>query len=219
MFAGIVEVAGLVVANRATERGARLTLDGRGLFDELPAGASVAVNGACLTLAAADGPRGHFDAVPETLQRTNLGDLRPGDAVNLERSLRLGDRIDGHMVQGHVDHLGRVLRIDRSGGQWKLWMQTAVAAMPCIVPKGSIALDGVSLTVVDVAAERFSVALIPTTLERTTLGRRQAGDAINIETDYLARLAIARIDALLAGRAERGGTVSWGQLQSAGYTP
>lgn len=219
MFAGIVEATGLVVANRHTERGARLTLDGRGLFDELPAGASVAVNGVCLTLAAADGSRGHFDAVPETLQRTNLGGLRPGEAVNLERSLRLGDRIDGHLVQGHVDYVGRVQRIDRAGGQWKLWVQAAAAAMPCIVPKGSIALDGVSLTVVDVAAERFSVVLIPTTLERTTLGRRQSGDAINIETDYLARVAIARIDAWCSGRSGGSGEISWGQLQAAGYAP
>lgn len=165
------------------------------LLDDLRPGASVAVNGACLTLTEQRGPVGGFDVVPETWQNTNLSRLQTGDPVNVERALRLGDRIDGHFVQGHVDGLGTVESIEHRGGEWKLWVTADAALMPCIVRKGSIALDGTSLTVIDVDRERFSVALIPTTLERTVLGGRRAGDLVNIETDILARLVISRLAA------------------------
>lgn len=202
MFSGIVECLGRV-ERLDSPSGAvtRLTLAARDYFSELSPGASVAVNGACLTLCAGSGAHGEFDVVPETLRRTNLGGLRCGDEVNLERSLRVGDRIDGHFVQGHVDGLGTVESVERDGGEWKLWVCSEQAVAGMLVRKGSVTLDGVSLTIVDVQSQRFSVVLIPTTLERTTLGRRSAGDRINIETDVLARLLVARIDALLAERA------------------
>lgn len=209
MFAGIVEAVGRVVRVGPSPRAAavaaparRLDVEAPGLLAELALGASVAVNGVCLTLTERGPGGGSFEVVPETWHNTNLRGLRAGDAVNLERSLRLGDRIDGHFVQGHVDGVGTVERVERAGGEWKLWVTAAEQLLPAIVPKGSVALDGVSLTVVDVAQTRFSVVLIPTTLERTVLGRRPAGALVNIETDILARLVLSRLAALGLGAAD-----------------
>ncbi len=204
MFSGIVERTGRVAALGGVQHRAgapahrRLEVAADDYFHELPAGASVAVNGVCLTLTGSRGRSGaaSFDVIHETLQRTNLGRLTPGDPVNLERSLRVADRIDGHFVQGHVDALGRVARIDHRGAEWKLWVTTAGDGLRAVVPKGSVALDGVSLTIVDVRGPSFSVALIPTTLDRTTLGRLRPGDAVNIETDLIARVVLRQLDAL-----------------------
>jgi riboflavin synthase alpha subunit len=228
MFAGIVGGLGTVegVAGAARRDGAgglahRVDVELGALADGLRLGASVAVNGVCLTLAEQRGTVGGFDVVPETWQRTTLHTLHAGEAVNLERSLRVGDPIDGHFVQGHVEATGRVERIDRTGGEWKMWVQTDVALMPCIVPKGSIALDGVSLTVVDVNAERFSVALIPTTLARTVLGRRDTGALLNVETDILARLVLQQLRSSGATAAHAGGPagLTWDRLREAGFAP
>jgi riboflavin synthase len=154
---------------------------------ELAPGESVAVNGACLTVTARDAAACRFQAGPETLRRTNLGGLRPGDRVNLERSLRVGDRLGGHFVQGHIDGVGR---IDRRvpDGEWEtVWFACPAELAAQMVSKGSAAVDGVSLTLVDVEAERFSVALIPHTLANTTLGFKRPGDPVNLETDLLAK--------------------------------
>jgi riboflavin synthase len=203
LFAGIIEALGTVVRVAPAPRNGssatqaqRLEIDGQGLFAELRPGASVAVNGACLTLTAARQAIGCFDVIPETWHNTALRLLHAGDAVNLERSLRIGDRLDGHFVQGHVDGVGAVQRLERTGGEWKLWISAPPELLPYIVRKGSIALDGVSLTIVDVSGDAFSVALIPVTLERTVLGRRRPGDVVNVETDILARLVLSRLEAL-----------------------
>jgi riboflavin synthase len=132
-----------------------------------------------------------FDVVAETLRRTNLGRLAPGDLVNVERSLRVGDRVDGHFVQGHVDAVAQVTRVDRSRGEWIARFRIEAALAPCIVEKGSIALDGTSMTVVDARPGEFSVALIPTTIEKSLLGKRSAGDLVNVETDIIARTVVA----------------------------
>jgi riboflavin synthase alpha subunit len=226
MFAGIVTGVGKVVAADAAPRrsgsGAeahRLEVDLTPLPADLAIGASVAVNGVCLTLAQTRGRDGVFDVVPETWRRTSLRNLRPGDRVNLECSLRAGDFIDGHFVQGHVEDVGRVQRIDRSAGEWKLWVETAPALMPCIVAKGSIAVDGTSLTVVDVRDSSFSVALVPTTLNRTVLGERGPGDEVNIETDILARLVVRRLEMLGIDpqAAAPSSGVSWERLRESGF--
>ena len=226
MFAGIIEKVGRVVGVRETrtptgERALRLELELAGLLDGLQLGASVAVNGACLTLAEQRPPIGGFDVIPETWQATTLSDLRAGAAVNLERALRVGDRIDGHFVQGHVDGVGTVDSLEQRGGEFKLWVRAPEELSPYIVRKGSIAIDGVSLTVVDVEPPRFSVALIPTTLNDTVLRDRQAGSRVNLETDILARIVVARLGALLPG-AEHGTSpapagVSWEQLREGGF--
>lgn len=239
MFAGIVEAVGQVQrvgpaapAQRGRPAATRLQLSAAGFFDGLKMGASVAVNGVCLTLAAARADQAEFDVVPETLRLTNLGRCGPGDAVNLERSLRSGDRIDGHFVQGHVDEIAELEQVERSGGDFKLWVRHSGRSAAYIVRKGSIALDGVSLTVVDAEPQRFSVVIIPTTWERTTLGRIAPGHPLNIETDILMRAVVARVDALLGGlspatasaagceaAALRPGGLTLEQLRESGFAP
>jgi len=150
-------------------------------------GESVAINGCCLTAVAIDENRWSFQAGSETLSKTNLGRLRGGDAVNLERALLVDGRFGGHFVQGHVDGVGQVDRVERDGEWVTMWFRAPEALVRQLVPKGSVAVDGVSLTVVQVAVDRFSVALIPHTLEITTLGIRQPGDDVNIETDILGK--------------------------------
>jgi len=211
MFSGIIEAVGTVVGltsaprQRASAAAAhRLDVDLMGLAEGLRIGASVAIDGVCLTLAELCGRVGAFDVVPETWQRTTLQRRRIGDQVNLERALRLGDRLDGHFVQGHVEGVGIVERVERSAGEWKLWVHAPAELLPAIVPKGSIALDGTSLTVVDVLESRFCVALVPITLERTVLGRRGPGDELNIETDILARLVLRRLESLSSAAAADG---------------
>ncbi len=187
MFTGLVEVLGQVERVVAEGPGRRFVIRWPGLDAPLPLGASVAVNGCCLTVVAAEGERFDLQAGPETLLRTNLGDRRAGDPVNLERSLRVGDRLGGHFVQGHVDTTA-ALRERRPDGEWDfLRFDLDPAWTPLLVEKGSIAVDGVSLTVVARDAAGFSVMLIPHTLAVTTLGTLVPGDRVNIETDMLAK--------------------------------
>ncbi|MBU0617907.1 MAG: riboflavin synthase [Planctomycetes bacterium] len=218
MFAGIIERVCEVAAVRPAGDAVRLEVELGELLDGLELGASVAINGVCLTLAERRGSVGGFDVVPETWRVTSLSSLQVGDPVNVERSLCVGDRLDGHFVQGHVDGVGRVERIQRDKGEYKLWVSADAGLMRYIVRKGSIALDGTSLTVVDVVENRFSVVLIPTTLERTVLGRHRPGKAVNIETDILARVIISRLEALGEGyRAAATGGLTWQQLEEGGF--
>ncbi len=231
MFAGIVEKVCKVTAVRpggSAKGGApapacdavRLDVELGEIVADLRLGASVAINGVCLTLAEHQGSVGGFDIVRETWRLTNLQYLKTGDLVNAERSLRVGDRLDGHFVQGHVDGVGRIERIQRERGEYRVWITVDADLMPYIVRKGSIAVDGVSLTIADAESGRFSVVLIPTTLARTVLGRRQPGDRVNVETDILARLIISRLETLtgVAARAIRDG-LTWERLQESGFLP
>ncbi|ODT97804.1 MAG: riboflavin synthase subunit alpha [Planctomycetes bacterium SCN 63-9] len=187
MFTGLVEILGTVERVESEEAGKRFTLAWPGLAEPLTIGESVAVNGCCLTVVAAHGESFEMQAGPETLLRTNLGSKRPGDRVNLERSLRLSDRLGGHFVQGHVDTTA-VLLERRPEGEWEfLSFRIDEAWTPLMVPKGSIAVDGVSLTLVEVGPDTFSIMLIPHTLAITTLGLLKPGDRVNIETDMLAK--------------------------------
>lgn len=183
MFTGIVEELGSVVAvgeGRLRVRGPVVTSDARH-------GDSIAVNGVCLTVVTAGDGEFIADVMPETLRRSSLGALRPGDRVNLERAARLGDRVGGHLVQGHVDGVSSI--VERSaGGEWELTrfaLPTDLARF--VVEKGSIAVDGVSLTVVSVDADSFTVGLIPTTLTHTTLGANGVGAPVNLEVDVIAK--------------------------------
>lgn len=209
MFSGIVEGTGSVVSldgpQRRDAQGPlihRLSIRAAELLADAQTGASVAVNGVCLTLAEHKSEYAEFDVVVETMRQTTLGRIRPGDSVNLEQSLRPLDRIGGHFMQGHVDAIGVLDRIERQGGEYKLWVTTDDGAMRYVIPKGSIALDGVSLTVVDVQAGRFSVVLIPTTLERTTFGKRREGDSLNIETDIISRTLVHALEQMSSGGDE-----------------
>jgi riboflavin synthase len=197
MFTGIVEALGLVKTVVADDAGGRhLVIAEPRLAPELAVGESVAVNGACLTVVEHDSETFRFQAGPETLSRTNLGELVEGDHVNLERSLVLSDRLGGHLVQGHVDGMGFVAERVRQG-EWELvWFGCPANLAAQMVSKGSVAVDGVSLTVVDVESERFSVALIPHTLANTTLGFKQVGATVNLETDILAKYVWKYLEAL-----------------------
>lgn len=187
MFTGLVETMGVVDALLPQGPGVRLTVRSVLVASDAKLGDSIAVNGCCLTIIAIEGDHVSFEAGSETLSRTNLGRLQVGGGVNLERSLQLGDRLGGHLVTGHIDALGELVELRHEGPWAFLVFKLPSPLARQVVSKGSITVDGVSLTVVDVTAESFSVALIPHTLEITTLGRLQLGDAVNLETDLLAK--------------------------------
>jgi riboflavin synthase len=187
VFTGLVEALGRIDRVDAEGAGRRFTLTWPALDEALTVGESVAVNGCCLTVVAVRGREFEVEAGPETLARTNLGTKERGDLVNLERSLRVGDRLGGHFVQGHIDTTA-TLRERKSEGEWAFFaFQIDSAWTPFMVPKGSIAVDGVSLTLVNVDSNLFSVMLIPHTLAVTTLGLLSPGDRVNIEADILAK--------------------------------
>ena len=187
MFTGLVEAVGIVSRLGSSGPSMRMSVRSPLVADGTRIGDSVAINGCCLTVVDVGGDELSFEAGSETLSRTNLGRLAVGSEVNLERSLKVGDRLGGHYVTGHIDALG-TLDARRDEGDWSFfWFRVPRELTGQMAGKGSIAVDGVSLTLVDVEDERFSVALIPHTLAVTTLGKMAVGDAVNIETDVLAK--------------------------------
>lgn len=187
MFTGLVEALAKVVEVRPESPGLRIVLGSAPFAAEVKLGDSIAINGCCLTVVAQANDRLEFQAGEETLSRTNLGKLQTGSAVNVERSLQVGDRLGGHFVTGHIDGQG-VLESRRDNGDWSdFWFRCPETLSVQMASKGSVAVDGVSLTLVDVEDGRFSVALIPHTLTHTTLGSLRPGDPVNLETDVLAK--------------------------------
>lgn len=189
MFTGLVEGRGTLAGIEDLGNAVRLAvrLSENMLEGENHVGESVCINGCCLTVVGIDGDILLFDAGPETLKKTNLGSLKVGDSVNLERALPVDGRLGGHFVQGHIDGVGSVVEIQEDGEWTTIWFQANEELCELMVPKGSIAIDGISLTLVDVEANRFSVALIPHTLEVTTLGICDVGQQVNLETDILGK--------------------------------
>lgn len=188
MFTGIVETTAPVLERTD----ARLTLARPASFDDIRIGSSIAVNGTCLTVVEIDSEKMSFDVVGETWRRTNLGELLVGNVVNLERAMPVNGRFEGHVVQGHVEGVATVKEW-KEDGQWKvLVLEVPYDLLPYLTEKGSIALDGVSLTVAGLQGNIVTIALIPHTLEVTTLGLRQKGDRINIETDILAHYILKK---------------------------
>src|SRR5438445_384608 len=208
MFTGLVEAMGTVCDMERDGAGCQLIISVPSFSSELAVGQSVAVNGACLTVVERTADKCRFQAGPETLGRTNLGQLVPGDHVNLERALRFSDRLGGHLVQGHVDGLGQVAERIRQGDWELVWFDCPADLASQMVPKGSVAVDGVSLTLVAVTADRFSVALIPHTLAGTTLGFKRPGASVNLESDLLAKYV---------WKCLRGGGVTRESLGQAGF--
>ncbi len=200
MFTGLIEEAGRVARVRPGEDGARLEISASAVLDGLRVGDSVAVNGACLTAIEVTGGGFAVDAVAETLRRTALGALAPGDRVNLERPMRLGDRLDGHLVQGHVDGVGTVRAARPEGESTVLEVAAPAVLLRYVVEKGSVAVDGVSLTVAGRLPDAFTVALIPHTMAVTTLGPGAVGHAVNLEVDVVAKY----VEALAAPYRPRG---------------
>lgn len=204
MFTGLIQAVGSVASITPTSTGVRIVIDPRGWSYTPALGDSIAVSGTCLTVAAFDGSPDKqawcFDAIPETLAKTTLGSLRPGSPVNLEHALTPSTLLGGHFVQGHVDGVGTVESIDTASGQWRVTVRPPASVMRYMVPKGSVCLAGVSLTIADLTAETLTVALIPVTLEKTTLGALQPGDAINIEADVLVKAVVATVERVTASR-------------------
>jgi len=200
LFTGLIEAVGEVEELVPRRGSSRLTVRVPAPFEQTAEGESIAVDGVCLTVAARSPERLQFDAVAETLARTTLGRLRRGTRVNLERALSLGDRLGGHLVQGHVDAVTTVSRVTTRGDDRRVALRRVPEIRSYVAFKGSIALQGVSLTIARVERATFEVALIPETVRRTTLGDLRPGDPVNVEVDVLARY----LETLL--RARRGGT-------------
>lgn len=198
MFTGLIEDVGTVVRWRRGKAGAVLAFTTRRLAKGAGIGSSIAVNGACLTVVEKLRDRLTVEVSPETLAKTNLGELAEGVRLNLERPLRWKDRLGGHFVTGHVDGVGTLVKIETQGDYTFLQFKPPPGFEPLLVPKGSVALDGISLTVNECRKSRFSVAIIPFTLRHTNLHDRKVGDKVNIETDiigkYVQRLARAFAD-------------------------
>ncbi len=187
MFTGIVEGTGFVRSVDPGRESLKLRIDAECDIGGVKPGDSIAVNGTCLTVTAVEGAAFNADVAVETLARTTVGGLRPGDLVNLERPVAVGDRLGGHIVQGHVDGVGRVVRLTPEGdGSW-LEIDAPPTVARYIVEKGSVAVDGVSLTVARRTGDRFTACLVPYTMAVTTLGRLEAGAAVNLEVDILAK--------------------------------
>ena len=202
MFTGIVEVLGTVVAVERFRDAARLRIEAPGLTDGMRLGDSLAVNGVCLTVATSDGDTVEADVIAQTLALTGIGALAAGDRVNLERAMPADGRFGGHHVQGHVDATGTILAREPSVHWDVVTVSIPERLSRYVVAQGSITVDGVSLTVVEVSADRFSVALIPETLARTTLASRAVGDSVNLEVDILAKYVERLLAASLTATGE-----------------
>ncbi|MHB0938574.1 MAG: riboflavin synthase [Armatimonadota bacterium] len=192
MFTGIIEELGTIKALRREGNAARLALQAEVVRDDLRIGDSLAVNGVCLTVERIEPGELWASMMPETLERSTLGALSHGENVNLERALRLDGRLGGHLVLGHVDGIGQVLKIEGAGEERVLTISLPAEMTRFVAPKGSIAVDGVSLTVVDAESDRFSVSLIRHTISLTTFSLRKPGDRVNLEVDPIARY-VARL--------------------------
>jgi riboflavin synthase len=214
MFTGLIETIGSIVSRSVSGGAGKLKVKPSKRLSGLRKGDSIAVNGACLTLEseAADGSL-VFHTLAETLKRCNFGSLKIGGKVNLERAMSLGDRLDGHLVQGHVDCNAKLLSLGNSGDDIELAVEVPASLAPFMVEKGSIAIDGVSLTIVSLTERRFSVHLIPTTWEATALRFRKKGDSLNLEGDLIGKYVFRQLSFGRRGKAE----LTMDDLSEAGF--
>lgn len=202
MFTGIIEAVGKVTGIERQGEAVRLTVAAGKVAEDVHIGDSVAISGVCLTVTEARPPHMAFDAVYETMRKTGLGSLQIGDAVNLERALPVSGRLGGHIVQGHVDGTGRIASIRPVGNSWFVYIDAAPELMRYIVTKGSVAVDGISLTVAESADRTFSLSIIPHTWDQTTLHEKHAGDLVNIECDILGKYVEKMLGGYIAGGGE-----------------
>jgi len=212
VFTGIIEGMAPLVGLEVSDQGGRLTLDLGPAAEGVQIGDSVALDGCCLTVTTLEGSHARFDAVPETLSRTTLGERRVGDRINFERALRLGDRLGGHLVSGHIDCVGRLRGVKERGLEVDLEFEVPAEPRRYLIPKGSVAVDGISLTVARVTPTGFAVAVIPHTWKATTLGSKKPSDRVNLEMDLLGKW----VERLMSrGRVEGG--VSLEDLARSGF--
>jgi riboflavin synthase len=187
MFTGIIEYLGKVTQIKKQTDSAVIVVDIAQMSKDVNSGDSIAINGACLTVTHIKGSEVSFDVSTETLSKTTIGELKTSDRVNVESSLRIGDKLGGHFVTGHVDGVGAINRKESETGQCTMWFSVSKELANMMIKKGSVAVDGISLTIVDLEEKSFSVALIPYTLEETSLGFKKVGQKVNIETDMLGK--------------------------------
>ncbi len=190
MFTGIIEGLGTIKKfnkNTKTRSAARMKVDLGKLAKGLKAGHSVAINGVCLTVTKISKNQAEFEMIGETLKKTDLGALESGDKVNIERSLKVGERMEGHFVLGHIDDIGKIIKIEKKPTEIKFWIELPKDLTRYVVQKGSIAIDGISLTLVDVIKNKISVCIIPHTMKITNLGSKKIGNKVNIEIDILGK--------------------------------
>jgi riboflavin synthase len=202
MFTGIIETVGKIASIERQGDSVRLTVAAGPIAEDVQIGDSVCINGVCLTATSTQAPQMTFEAVYETMRKTSLGSLQVGDGVNLERSLPANGRLGGHIVQGHVDGAGRIASIRPVGNSWFVYIDVAPELMRYIVTKGSVAVDGISLTVADSADRTFSLSIIPHTWENTTLRDKRAGDPVNIECDIIGKYVEKMLGGYIAGGGE-----------------
>jgi riboflavin synthase len=196
MFTGLVEEVGVVRRLERGPAGGRLSVRAKTILDGTKIGDSIAVSGACLTVIALDGDGFVVECMPETLSRTTIGEARPGSLVNLERALRWGDRLGGHLVLGHVDAVGEVLEVRRAGIAWEVRLSLPEELRGAVAGKGSVAIDGISLTVIRADGDAFEVGIIPHTLQETTLRAVKVGMRVNLEADVLARYVLQSLQSM-----------------------
>ncbi len=212
MFTGLIQATGEFIALKKTGDSARLQVRCGPWKPPLAIGESVAVDGACLTVVEFDGATATFDVLAETLEKTCLGDKSPGATLNLERALRLGEALGGHIVTGHVDGVGTLRSMEKTSRDWKVTVACSSGLLDEMVPKGSVALNGISLTIVELTKESFTVHIIPHTWAMTGLSKSARGDTVNIETDVLGKY----VRKMNSGE-KRESPVTWDLLKKAGY--
>jgi riboflavin synthase len=197
MFTGIIETIGTITAVRPTGGGQVLSVRIGHLAEDADPGDSIAINGVCLTVSKLAGDIAEFDVSPETLSRSAANSLTVGAKVNLERAMSANSRFGGHIVQGHIDGIGKIKSVKQQGGFWDVSITAPADVMKAIIPKGSVAIDGISLTVATVNHDSFSLAIIPVTWTETILSAKKIGDPVNIETDILVRTVQATLERIL----------------------
>lgn len=215
MFTGLIEEIGIVQSIRINGESAAISIAANSITKNLKVGDSVNTNGACLTVTSFSSSEFTVDAVAETMRRTNLSNLKSGDKVNLERALQLSDRLGGHMVSGHIDGIGTIVQIGAEGNAQIVTIETIPEIIKYIIEKGSIAIDGISLTVMDVAKTRFKVAIIPHTSNQTTLISKKQGNTINLECDMVGKYIERFLN--LQEDKKTGSKIDMGFLREHGY--
>ncbi|MBO5958585.1 MAG: riboflavin synthase [Lentisphaeria bacterium] len=216
MFTGLIQQTGSLAARSMNGNAGKLTIRLKTPLSSPELGESIAINGVCLTLEQVNGTELVFHVMEETFNKTNLGSLPPGSAVNVERALRVGDRLGGHFVSGHVDGTGRILSFERVGDDTELHVTLPAHIAGFLVPKGSIAIDGISLTIASLSEESFTVRIIPTTWNETNLSSRKCGDLLNLEADMLGKQIRYQLEAMF-GSAGRKKELTMDDLIRAGF--
>ena len=201
MFTGLIESVQPISSNAPTTTGLKLIIDLDKLADDAKTGDSIAVNGVCLTISKLNGSIAEFDVMDETIKAGNVADLKNGSQVNLERAMIAGGRFGGHIVQGHIDQVGTIVDLIKQQGQIVIWISAAPELINNIITKGSVAVDGISLTIAQIQNERFAVGIIPTTWQETNLHNRKLGDKVNLEADILGKWINQRLETVLGPKS------------------